>query len=619
MRENQKKWLRWCFWLFVGNVIFFWLIGLNYLPTIPWMHSAHLTVKWAYELYFFVVISFLGQLALLAAFPGLLSIVCLWSRRCRFIFPLLLFTVVATLLVADTIIYHLYRFHLNGVVFHLIAQAFNKKFFDLSSKEYVLIITIPIAIACLESFYGWVLWRYVMVKNRLLGMGKWIVIVLGLCLYLSYSMIIFSSGEIFHRILVESTRFLPGYAEIMERIFLGNHVMARTGEHYFEHGDRNNTTLNYPTQPLQFKAPHEKFNLVIILVDAWRFDMLDKNVTPSLYALAKQSWYFSQHHSGGNATGPGVFSLFYGIPPTYWSAMETQQHGPVLVDALLKQHYKAGIFLGGAIRLPAFNKTVFSAIKGFPEDPEGSPYERDKILTHRFIAFLDEAQQSKQPFFAYIHFVSAHGYCAFQNNFSRFYPTVNQCNREELGNQSNPLPYLNRYKNALYSVDQQVQAVLNALKERHLDKHTVIVVTGDHGEEFNDNHQGYWSHASNYTTYQTRTPLIVHWPGEKSKVFFHPTNHYDIAPTLMSRLLGCKSPFSVYSVGVDLLDSKTRLPYLLVGGYIDLGILEKDRITRVFSTGEFQVEGVNSEPKPSEAPHLRVIQEAFLDMRRFYK
>ena len=38
--------------------------------------------------------------------------------------------------------------------------------------------------------------------------------------------------------------------------------------------------------------------------------------------------------SGGNCTQPGIFSLFYGIPPTYWDATVSQHRPPVLLDEL---------------------------------------------------------------------------------------------------------------------------------------------------------------------------------------------------------------------------------------------------------------------------------------------
>lgn len=614
-----NKILRWCIWFFIGNSILFWLIGLNYLSTIPWLHSIYLIPKWRYELYFFVTVSYLGQLGLLAILPCIFSIIfVLFSIPKKYIFSLavLLATISASLLLVDTFIYNLYRFHLNGVIFHFILSGLNKQFFDFSKHEFILMIFVVITILLLECVYAWTVWIFIVSKKRWIGMGKWFGILLGFCIYLSYMMILFSAGLALNRVLVESTRFLPFYTTFFSSFFPGNDLsvtMARIGEINLEHSRRTDLQLRYPIEKLQFKKT-EKLNIVIILIDAWRFDMLDADVTPSLYDFAKHSNYFSNHFSGGNATGPGIFSLFYGIPASYWSVMESHERGPLLIDELINQHYSVGIFSSGTLKLPAFNKTVFARFKNSLKEPQGTPYQRDKIVTSRFLKFIN---QVKQPFFSYIHLESAHSFCSLENNLLPFQPVVHDCDRAKLTNESDPIPYFNRYKNALLLVDQQIKLILMEIKRLHLLDKTVIIVTGDHGEEFNDNHQGYWSHASNYSAYQVRTPLIIYWPGIKSRVFNHKTSHYDIAPTLMNRVLGCKTKMSSYSSGKDLFDPNS-FPYLLVEGYIDFGILEKDRITRVFSTGDYQVEKLNSEPS-SMRLNLPVLSQAFIEMRRFYK
>ena len=54
---------------------------------------------------------------------------------------------------------------------------------------------------------------------------------------------------------------------------------------------------------------------------------------PSLDAFARRSARFMDHHSGGNATRIGVFSLFYSIPGTYWHQILAERQGPVFVTS----------------------------------------------------------------------------------------------------------------------------------------------------------------------------------------------------------------------------------------------------------------------------------------------
>ena len=99
-------------------------------------------------------------------------------------------------------------------------------------------------------------------------------------------------------------------------------------------------------------------------------------------------------------------------------------------------------------------------------------------------------------------------------------------------------------------------------------------MTADHGNEFDDNHQGYWGHGSNFTQYQLRTPLIIYWPGKNPQLFTQQTSHYDIAPTLVTRIFGCTNPIPDYGIGRVLPATQSPLPFLIANSYIDFGIIQ---------------------------------------------
>nr|WP_237729042.1 sulfatase-like hydrolase/transferase [Vibrio fluvialis] len=78
-----------------------------------------------------------------------------------------------------------------------------------------------------------------------------------------------------------------------------------------------------------------------------------------------------------------------------------------------------------------------------------------------------------------------------------FTPSWNRVDHIKLDNDFNPEPYRNRYRNALYYIDGQIERVLNAVEAQGGLENTIIVITSDHGQEFNDNHKNYWGHGSN--------------------------------------------------------------------------------------------------------------------------
>ena len=298
--------------------------------------------------------------------------------------------------------------------------------------------------------------------------------------------------------------------------------------------------------------------------------------------------------------------------------MQKQKQGPVLFNELFKQHYQVSILFSAEIYIPPYDKTIFQDIKNLKiRTPGKTPGDRDRHITSEFIQFINHRDQTK-PFFSFLFYNAAHGYCRPQPFAQPFQPAIKECNRIALTNNSNPVPYLNRYKNALHFIDDEIALVLDTLKKQHLSNHTIVIITGDHGQEFNDNLQNHWEHASNYSKYQIQTPLIINWPNKNPKIFNHNTSHYDIIPLLMQRVLRCQNPSSDYSIGKNIFHQKSR-NYLIAGSYINFAIIEPDRITTVNPSGNISVTDLHLKQKPTLKPHVDIIKKAMRDMRKFYQ
>lgn len=600
-----SKFHRWLFYFFTGNILLFWLIGLNYLSVIPWLDTSYILPRGKILLSIFATLCYLGQLGFLAFIPMIifffLSIII---PKSKILVPLAILTIVvlATSLIADTYIYKLYRFHLNGVIFNLILQGTGEQVFGISSKESLTISFIILLLTSLEIIYAWILWKSIKFHFSYL---KWILITSIVSYYLSYCMLAFSSGFLVNRIMVDIARSMPMFP------------LKNQSQSYTVQAKKFSAPLQYPLHPLTFSSQNHLYNLVIIVIDTWRYDMLNPKVTPTLSQFAKQSLLFTNHISGGNATGPGIFSLFYGLPASYWSTMEIEKQGPVLIQELIKRNYHISVFSSAELYSPPINKTVFAELKYLNphQQPAATAYLRDKMVTQKFKEFL--GQHLQQPFFSFLFYDAAHSYCEYDDDLKPLHPAVPHCNRMELNNQLDPLPYFNRYKNALLLVDRQIKDVISSLEKNNLLKNTIIVITGDHGEEFNDNHLGYWGHASNFTRYQTATPFILYWPGMQPQVFKHQTSHFDLVPTLMQNLLNCQSPINDYALGKNLFKPSPN-NYYIIGSYISLGILEPNQITEISQTGNFETKLLNGQLS-TQAVNQKTLTAVFQDMQRFLK
>jgi len=617
--SEKKAQKRWCLWFFAGNILLFWLIGLNYLSVIPWFGTEHVLPKGEIILGTFAAFCYIGELGLLALLPCvfMLPLIHFFPKR-KFVFALsiLIAVLMSTFLLTDSFVYKLYRFHVNGIMIHLVTKGLGEEVLGVSQKEFVISTLALLAIFSSECIYAKFLWNFLQNKKRYFAF-KWLIIFLAFNLYLSYCMIAYSSGFLINRVMIDISRFVPFYTETFSCFFPSTKdVLEHSSEQYLAQPDRMNIALNYPLHTIKFSQKKPQQNLLIIVIDTWRYDMLNSLATPHLTEFAKNALVFTHHISGGNSTGPGIFSLFYGLPATYATAMEKQARGPVLIDSLIQKNYRVSAFSSAELYTPPLNKTVLLSIKSFDPHQQlaDTPYGRDQLVTKKFEQFI--ATQSSKPFFSFLLYDSAHTYCGFLDDLKPLQPVVKNCNRMELNAYSDPIPYLNRYQNALMLVDTEINKVLTALKKEHLLENTVVIITGDHGEEFNDNHLGYWGHASNFTRYQIQTPLIVYWPGKKPQILTYETSHFDIAPTLMKHLLFADSSFQDYSVGTDLF-SPTEKNYHLISSYIALGIVEPDRITEVTQSGHFQMKKLNDQPA-SFGINPKTMQQAFSDMRKYF-
>ncbi len=106
------------------------------------------------------------------------------------------------------------------------------------------------------------------------------------------------------------------------------------------------------------------------------------------------------------------------------------------------------------------------------------------------------------------------------------------------------VPALKRgYKRAILEADRFLGGVLKILKEANLADKTLVVVTGDHGDSFNEHGEigkasgGRYEHGQFLYDNVLRVPLIFFCPARRfSRAFDAQVQQIDIAPTLLEAL-----------------------------------------------------------------------------------
>ena len=197
-----------------------------------------------------------------------------------------------------------------------------------------------------------------------------------------------------------------------------------------------------------------------------------------------------------------------------------------------------------------------------------------------------------------------------------FLPVLDKVDYLALHNNFDPTPFKNRYNNSVLFDDTLIQKVIADLKAKDLLKNTVIMITGDHGQEFNDNHLNFWGHNSNFSDAQTHVPLVVWWPGKGPRKYQHRTDHYDLSATLMKEIFHCQNPPADFSSGEDLFKGVSH-PWIVMGTYGNFAIYRDQDIISVPYSGEYETLDHHWHDMKSEF-NAGDLQQALDEMSRFF-
>ncbi|MGR6870727.1 DUF3413 domain-containing protein [Pseudomonas sp. HK3] len=530
-------------------------------------------------------------------------------------------TIGTVLLIADTFVYAQYRFHITGFVFEMLIQGGNQ-IIELSWFTWLIVVGFLVGIYALYFYIDKWVWlnthRPIFSQHK-----KYYFLVFFIALLGSNILHLYADAQYDQRI-TSLVRHVPMYSPATgKEALLSNGLIdaqsIRENRHEFKLS--NSTNVKYPKTTIETKTP--ELNVLLILLDSTRFDILQKDVMPNYWALSEDqnSRIFNNHISGGNSTRTGVFNMFYGIPGTYWDAFSSSQTSPVIMDTFQKHNYDISIHAAAPLTQPAFDRTVFAGINDFPlSTPGNTPWQRDEQITNDWIDFIEqrESKNEESPFFGFLFYDGIHGFSTPEDAEKPFQPAWKRIDHLSLNNDFDATPYFNLYKNAAYQVDKQLGRVLQQLKDKNILDNTVVIVTSDHGQEFNDNGLNYWGHGSNFTPAQVHVPLVIHWPGKTKSTYNHRTTHSDLSVTLMEDLFQTSAPKSAYSLGHNLLETE-RESWSVVGSYVNYAVIEKDYQVVTYQTGHYEVLDNTGRPLLEKKVNAKTSVEVMEALSYFYK
>ena len=360
-------------------------------------------------------------------------------------------------------------------------------------------------------------------------------------------------------------------------------------------------------------------NVLVLLVESWRADAMDSVTTPRLFDFARDASTFRDHFSSGNSTPSGVFPLFYGIHSTYWKAVKANNvriHNPVLIDAMQENGYALGIFAKSDFKTHKIKEAVFRDIDVEESFAGTTPHENDRDMTDRLFAFMAAQHASRRPFFGFAFYKSTHYNYDYPADSAPFQP-ARKLDVVRASAHDDPAPMLNDYRNAVHYMDGLVGDLLQRMRASGLLENTIVVVTSDHGEEFNDSRDNTWMHGGNFTQYQTRVPLIVYVPGKNGRRVSTATSAVDIAPTILQEALQCGWHTRDYSNGFNLFGRLPERRPIVVASYIHHALILGDKVFVVWPM-YVQRYDLSGRSTVTGWPDAQMSRAAMEEITRFY-
>lgn len=611
------------------DIIFFhWILSLTIINTLVFCLSASFSFfaephpKSFWPLFFYIT-SYISQMFIFSVIISGISIsIAIILQNPLWFIPITSLISMITLffLAANSITYAKYRFNINKSIFYLVFGKGSREVVQPSRTE-TLVALIGLLLAFLLSLgIQTAAWSLNFSQNELLILYVTNSVLAGI--YLFNQLYYFICSHCGHMPILQYTVKLYGYDAFSIYRFLQRSGIAVTNPHnQLIHNLKNSLnqskSMQYPLNSIQKQgANHKPMNVLMIMIDSWRFDMLCPLVTPNIYRFSQKAQIFSNHWSSGNTTQPGVFGAFYGIPANYWNMIKRQQIPPVLISELQKAHYQIKILASANLINPPFHQTVFSSIENLNTfTPGETPLERDQYISESMVNFLTQKNQD-QPFFGFMFFDSAHGYYAIPDLPIHFKP-VKQANHISMSRTIDPTPIFNLYKNALYCIDQYIQQILLALEQTKLIDNTVVILTGDHGQEFNDLKKNYWEHPSNFGRYQVKVPLIIKQPHTNGQQFTHLTTHYDLSPTILQDVLNVINSPADYCIGANLYQTTGRPDFIIVSNYTNFGIIDHNHIINLQHNGHYHITDFALNPIERMKPNVTTINQAIDFFNRY--
>jgi len=311
-----------------------------------------------------------------------------------------------------------------------------------------------------------------------------------------------------------------------------------------------------------------KPDIFLFITESLREDFIDGFVAPNLADFRSSNIHFPLALSNANATHFSWFSIFYSLYPFYFPTYNPDQwkRGSVPLMLLKKMGYE--IHVHSASRLTLYrmedmifgdNQYLLDSMSCYAAEEDILPYIADAKAINGVCEQLHKDDRSGGRVFL-VFLDSTHFGYSFPDEYKKqFSPIEDKINYADVAiSKKNLEKVKNRYRAAINYVDTLFGKFLNSIKETSSWNDSIIVFTGDHGEEFYEN--GHLFHATDLSQQQLHVPLYFKMGSGDANNHVKtnlPACHMDIFPTILHYIVG-EDCFQEILQGQSIFNPKKR-------------------------------------------------------------
>ncbi|HDM0067361.1 hypothetical protein AWP72_25805 [Escherichia coli] len=575
-REKVSQMVSWGHWFALFNILLSLVIGSRYLFIADWPTTL------AGRIYSYV--SIIGHFSflvfatyLLILFP--LTFIVGSQRLMRFL-SVILATAGMTLLLIDSEVFTRFHLHLNPIVWQLVINPDEN---EMARDWQLMFISVPV-ILLLELVFATWSWQKLRSLTRRRRFARPLAAFLFIAFIASHVVYIWADANFYRPITMQRAN-LPLSYPMTARRFLEKHGLLDAQEYQrrlIEQGNPDAVSVQYPLSELRYRDMGTGQNVLLITVNGLNYSRFEKQM-PALAGFAEQNISFTRHMSSGNTTDNGIFGLFYGISPSYMDGILSTRTPAALITALNQQGYQLGLFSSDGFTSPLYRQALLSDFS-MPSVRTQS----DEQTATQWINWLGRYAQEDNRWFSWVSF--------------------NGTNIDD----SNQQAFARKYSRAAGNVDDQINRVLNALRDSGKLDNTVVIITAGRGIPLSEDEETFdWSHG------HLQVPLVIHWPGTPAQRINALTDHTDLMTTLMQRLLHVSTPASEYSQGQDLFNPQRRHYWVTAADNDTLAITTPKKTLVLNNNGKYRTYNLRGERVKDEKPQLSLLLQVLTDEKRF--